>query len=246
MSRTAGAEYNPPLKWRSVITNQDWASIVSNLCIIIALIIFGSLQNPNTRPYLLYDATISYPYNPDSTIPYWAAVFTPLASLIVSLLVLEFGIAKRLNVSKISAVTSMLHFILDFIFTFATNALLTETCKLLVGRFRPDWLSRCNPTNTGNAVLEWGLPASDNPACNSGLSSSKLEDGRKSFPSGHASTAFALGVYVSGYVLWAVFYRTGRKYAGSNAGKSFLKRVMIEMGIGLAFIWVLAQLGWAW
>ena len=154
MSRTAGAEYNPPLKWRSVITNQDWASIVSNLCIIIALIIFGSLQNPNTRPYLLYDATISYPYNPDSTIPYWAAVFTPLASLIVSLLVLEFGIAKRLNVSKISAVTSMLHFILDFIFTFATNALLTETCKLLVGRFRPDWLSRCNPTNTGNAVLE--------------------------------------------------------------------------------------------
>ncbi|KAH9951202.1 lipid phosphate phosphatase 1 [Amylocystis lapponica] len=67
------------------------------------------------------------------------------------------------------------------------NSLITEFLKNRVGRLRPDFLARC----------KWDK---DTKACTGDLDS--LLDGRKSFPSGHSSTAFSgmtfLFLFISG------------------------------------------------
>ena len=196
------------VRWKTVAMAQDWASIFASVLVIVPLAITATITDAANRSFVAYDGTLSLQYFPSSTIPAWLAIVVPLVSFLISLLVLEILAARQLNVSPTSAWASTVYFIIDFICVFLVNSLLTEVTKLLVGRYRPDWLARCNPQVPSTVELAYGLPASENPACNSSLSGSQVTDGHKSFPSGHASTAFALGVYCAGYVLWAAFHRT--------------------------------------
>jgi membrane-associated phospholipid phosphatase len=225
--------------------------------IILALIIVSStISDSASRSYLTYDATIANQYNPNSTIPFWLAVVLPLICMILSLAVYEYIFYNTsMAFSKTSVVATALHFLIDFIFAAVVTALITEVSKLLVGRFRPDWLSRCIPA-TNSTEPSWGLSPADNPACTSGLPDSKLEDGHKSFPSGHSSNAFAMGVYISGYVIYCTYFRTATRYyntrkntagggGGGGAGQ-WKQQILGEMGTALSFVWILFNLSWAW
>ena len=234
------------IQWRAVFADQDYASIFMTILAIIALIIFSTVvQDPASQSFLVYDATISKIYNPNSSIPFAVACIVPLVCLLLSLGVLEIYLASAFNFSLTSAVAATVHFIIDFVCTGVVTGVITEVTKLLVGRLRPDFLNRCNPPVPSTVTIGIALPPPDNPQCNSSLSASKLEDGHKSFPSGHASTAFSLGVYVAGYVLWATFYRPSRKYFTADKDPSFVKRIMREITYSLAFFWIIFQLGWA-
>ena len=68
-----------------------------------------------------------------------------------------------------------------------------ELLKWMVGRPRPDWLSRCQPdlakvqaalTNTAVAMFDRSICKSTDEAT--------LDDGQRSFPSSHASCRCAL------------------------------------------------------
>jgi membrane-associated phospholipid phosphatase len=249
---TPPASPHPPntkLQWKQVLVSQDWASIFVNTFIVVGLIVTSQLNDTADRTFFTYDATIANEYHPKSTIPFWLAIVVPLLCMLLSLAIYEF-VAYRRNInffSLTSVLASVLHFFLDFCFAAVVTSLLTEVSKLLVGRFRPDWLSRCQPVTNSTVIPSWGISPSDNPECtNVEIPQSKLEDGRKSFPSGHASNAFAMGVYISGYVMYCTYFRAARKYYSRKKEGTWLQRVVEEMGTALSFLWILCNLSWAW
>ena len=134
-------------------------------------------------------------------------IFVPLVSLLLA-------IAAR-NRSNLGGVwtNGELSWVLFFITAGITTAIVTEILKNLVGRYRPDWLDRCQPAAPGEVVIDgWGATSSQNPPCtNADISASKLDDGRKSFPSGHSSTAFSLGTVVVAHAGWWMLGSGGRE-----------------------------------
>lgn len=158
----------------------------------------------------------------------------------------ELAARRRLGASSTAAFASALHFSLDAMCVWIANALLTNVFKLLVGRYRPDWLARCQPAAPAPLQVAYGLPASANPACASGLPLSEIKDGHLSFPSGHASTAFAWGVYGAAYCLWAAFWRPARRYAAAGQARTWRERAAEDACSTLVFYWALWQPAWAW
>lgn len=212
-------------------------------------------DDPVDRSFSIYDATISYEYKGDSTIPIWLVPLIPFLSLLISFLIFEVWAFKRQLVTAAEALASGIFWVIEFISLGIVTALLTEVFKILVGRYRPDWLDRCNPGGAGDDItVIWGLPPSDNPSCNATVSDSKLADGHKSFPSGHSSSAFALGMFVAAYVLYIQFWWPPRRYfqkniagrGGRTEGRSPLKRLGAEFGEILVLGWALFQISWAW
>ena len=241
---------NNKLQWKQVFLSQDWASIFVNIFIVIALIVTSQINDAADRSFVTYDATISNVYNATSTIPFWLAIVLPLVCMVISLVVYEYVFYKRQShfISLTSVVATGFHFFIDFCVAAVVTALLTEVSKLLVGRYRPDWLSRCQPAtnSTQPFVPVYGLPPSSNPSCLSDLPEEKLIDGHKSFPSGHSSNAFAMGVYITGYVMYSTYFRAGRKYFHSRKDEKWQRRVASDMGVALSFLWILFNLSWAW
>ena len=83
------------------------------------------------------------------------------------------------------------------------NGLITNIIKLLVGRPRPDFFNRCYPDiDIYNSVAVRnkldGLTNLNNLACTG--DAHEINEGRKSFPSGHTSSSFAAFVFVSFYI----------------------------------------------
>jgi len=78
----------------------------------------------------------------------------------------------------------------------------TTTAKVTVGRPRPDMLARCQPRPMASNAGSPSYGLSNSSICTAPLDSRDLQDGFRSFPSGHSSTAWAglafLSLYLAG------------------------------------------------
>ncbi|GAB4813543.1 hypothetical protein N2152v2_000589 [Parachlorella kessleri] len=263
------------IRWTRVLRYQDWVNLLLTIGFVVGLLVADSAQATYVRPYWIYDATISFPYNADSTIPYWVAVVVPLVLMLISFLVGELLLAQHWHGTISSAVASVVFFTFDGISAFIVTGFTTQITKEAVGRYRPDWLARCQPAGDGaNAPVAFGRGASANPACNPVVSDGELKDGHWSFPSGHSSTVFVFAVYGAAYCLWAFYHRVkqqppqriygtatpifsgagaspGYGPGGASAGKAggggtWAARWLRDL-VGLAgFVFILVQMAFAW
>ncbi|KAI1230039.1 hypothetical protein IHE44_0010426 [Lamprotornis superbus] len=131
--------------------------------------------------------------------PYFIAFLSPLVLIILARLFMgadredtrEACLGELLLVpERGSSSLDVLHFQerVVLILALALNGVFTNALKLVVGRPRPDFFYRCFPDGRANTEL---LCTGD---------ARRVTEGRKSFPSGHASFAFA-GLAFSAFYL---------------------------------------------
>ena len=116
-----------------------------------------------------------------------------------------------------------------------TTVTVTEILKRSFGRLRPDFRDRfvARGCQGALAVDVDALPCEDVPPALENISEKEYDYGRRSFPSGHASSSFALGTFASLY-----FIDLGRTlYAQHKPTYAYLSWGTAVSALGLARLW---------
>lgn len=111
----------------------------------------------------------------------------------------NFGFTRK---SFLSA--DVIDALLAYVLCMALNGVITNQMKLLVGRPRPDFFNRCYVNvdiyNSNDVELKLNSVVNDLQNLNCDGDPHTINEGRKSFPSGHSSSAFAGFGFVAFYV----------------------------------------------
>ncbi|KAJ3277963.1 hypothetical protein HK104_002784 [Borealophlyctis nickersoniae] len=171
----------------------DW---LTALCILLLSAIVSEME-PFHRPIDLKNPELSHPHLPD-IVPSWAEVVVTLGfpPIILCLCHMTATYARRkgqFSSARTGGANLLLrdlhHLLLGLSLSFAAAKLSTDILKMWAGRFRPDFLDRC----------KWDPVLGD---CTG--DPNVVKDGRRSFPSGHSSNAFAgmgfLSLWVAGHL----------------------------------------------
>jgi membrane-associated phospholipid phosphatase len=150
-------------------------------------------MKPFVRPFDPNDEELSHPHL-ENIIPNWLlvvlAIILPNA---IGFLYYCFVFASR-RASLHDTLYSLHLFMISCLMSIALAQFFTNFVKNWAGRLRPDFLDRCQYNNSTNV-------------CDGGIN--LIEDGRKSFWSGHASMSFAglgfLSIWIGGLVLNGVW-----------------------------------------
>ncbi|EOR03532.1 hypothetical protein J056_002989 [Wallemia ichthyophaga EXF-994] len=140
------------------------------------------------REFDLNDASIRHSHTEDERVPLW------LLGILIGLVPIVAKIL--LSTQWYRSYTDLHHALLGFLLTAGLTLSTTTAVKVLVGRPRPDLIARCQP-RSGASNADVGLATAD--VCTQ-TDFELLQDGFRSFPSGHSSTSFALLGYLSFYL----------------------------------------------
>ncbi|KAG0224596.1 hypothetical protein BGW42_004987 [Actinomortierella wolfii] len=151
------------------------------------VILFFSVT-PFQREFSVEDTTIMFPLKRD-TVPNWAAGVIAAAIPALVIAVIALGVRR--------SPYDFHNGILGLLVAVLLTTMLTQIIKATVGALRPDFLDRCQPRVNGT------IPTTDptlglwtNDICTN-TNKDILDEGRRAFPSGHASTCFAGLTYLS-------------------------------------------------
>jgi membrane-associated phospholipid phosphatase len=185
-------------------------SYIFDWIVIIAIAAVGGGWNylrPFHRPFSLVDLSISYPFENHETIPTWLLMVSSLVipAIIVFFVCLVFVPGPRASKGATKALIWRRKFWewntgwMGLALSLALAFMVTQGMKNLFGKPRPDFLSRCQPdrsafagssaSDVGSYAAQgfnsiWVLVTSD--VCTQ-TDNDILQDGFRSFPSGHAS-----------------------------------------------------------
>jgi membrane-associated phospholipid phosphatase len=173
--------------------------------------VFG-IHSPNKRPFTLTNDDIAFPYKVHETISTAVLVVVALIAPAVIIFLIAFLLIPGPTVPNSTPRSLVWRRKLwewfvgwtGLALSCATAWIITNGMKNLFGSWRPDLLSRCNPdvtnianyavggypnTTDGSYVVTWQI-------CQQ-TDRSLLDDGFRSFPSGHASFSAAGLIYLS-------------------------------------------------
>ncbi|KAI8936539.1 hypothetical protein NX059_006942 [Plenodomus lindquistii] len=169
---------------------------------------------PFKRPFSPVDLSISYPYQTSEMIPTWLLVVVSLVIpagiiFLVCLLLVPGPTAERGTPMSLIWRRKLWEWNTGWMglaLSLATAFMITQGMKNLFGKPRPDLLSRCQPDMSRLQEFAIGdnIGADFNPnwiLVTSGICTQtdddRLDDGFKSFPSGHASFSWAGLLYLT-------------------------------------------------
>ncbi|KAM3085789.1 hypothetical protein ACMFMG_002851 [Clarireedia jacksonii] len=156
--------------------------------LLTAYCLIEFLQKPFHRMFFINNINIQYPHALQERVPVkWNLVYA--GAIPCAALALWLGISKA-NLHKWHV--TMLGFFIGLVLT----SFITDVIKNAVGRPRPDLISRCKPApgTPDNKLVTIDVCTETDPHT--------LQDGWRSFPSGHSSFAFAglgfLALFIAG------------------------------------------------
>ena len=156
--------------WKSFIDNfVEW---LLTICLGGSAVAISILIEPKQRIAFFDNFNERYPYSGETLgIPVLAIIIIILPCIVLGILILVFPRKFDLNLAYMGLAQSL-----------CITLLITEALKVTVARPRPNFFSYCEYNETKKKCI--------------GPDSHK-RDARLSFPSGHASNAFASGVWFS-------------------------------------------------
>lgn len=140
----------------------------------VMLVIFCVLELmlfPVVRQFNPQDPRISHPYTEETVSSFACLVLVIVVPLMV------VGVLERTDLHRVNTIG------LSFVFSMSINLLVIEVLKNIIGKPRPDFMSRCGPVAS--------VAITDVSACFlPPYGQWSLIDGLRSFPSGHLAASF--------------------------------------------------------
>ncbi|PHH59765.1 hypothetical protein CDD81_2603 [Ophiocordyceps australis] len=189
------------------------ASYVLDWIVLVVIVVVGGFLGriePNKRPFALDDPNISLPFTTDQTVPTWllvvlCALVPVIVIFIVSVLLVPGATVPRNAPPALIWKRKMweLHVgWLGLLMAVGSAFFFVSGIKNMCGKPRPDLLSRCEPDLANAAQYQVGGFNGQATHLYSGsickqTDKYKLDDGFRSYPSGHSAAAAAGLIYLS-------------------------------------------------
>ncbi|PWY83668.1 acid phosphatase/Vanadium-dependent haloperoxidase [Aspergillus sclerotioniger CBS 115572] len=161
---------------------------VALACIVGAWILIQFFATPFHRMFSLDNRSIQFPYALVERVPVvWNVIY---AGVIPFLILVAWAAVFRPYPHKVQVT------LLGFLIALMLTSLITDIIKNAVGRPRPDLISRCIPRKgtPEDSLVSWTVCTQPNEHI--------LQEGWRSFPSGHSSFSFSglgyLSLFLSG------------------------------------------------
>jgi phosphatidate phosphatase len=196
-----------------------WHRFLLDLGILVvmfaAYLILNNLVDPIKSGFYCNDLSVNLPFNESTVKTIWLYVISLVGSLVFVLMseiiralfklkrppnqqgqekatyTLSLMENKKLNAHELAG--NVIVNGVYFLFGLLVNSLVTVSVKLSVGRLRPNFLAVCKPptnpyTTHCSDTQTYIIPGVDFNCTNQ--AQAEIDEARKSFPSGHASTTF--------------------------------------------------------